>query len=326
MTDSVSHNKFLSEDIPKLFNLDHKPGQLFCSVHTNLGFCASLNSSIHDIEVKHGLNNIMDGFIVDIDYQSKNGSCVGQFVDCMCRLVGSELKHKPWNCSKDFKNYCRDQGSSYEMFLYKDERFGCFPKACAVCLFSRDLIKDFLSEHPNITNRLACLVRDIHNLEYVALVMAVVAAFGIHLIETFHAVTISKKSNHDSLTVFYRGLHEKMEQEITDEFITLADAWYPGISKNLFEEVKKSYGLHVVDEVRKELQKYPTEALQIANHFQPNLQTTLARQRRDYGLDKSFVPEHPVEQLPQSVRENAPVHNLSMEGLCGKVGYRTAKN
>ena len=109
MTDSVSHNKFLSEDIPKLFNLNHKPGQLFCSVHTNLGFCAALNSSIHEIEVKHGLNNIMDGFIVDIDYESKNGSCVGQFVDCMCRLVGSELKHKPWNCSKDFKNYCRDQ-------------------------------------------------------------------------------------------------------------------------------------------------------------------------------------------------------------------------
>ena len=151
--------------------------------------------------------------------------------------------------------------------------------------------------------------------------MAVVAAFGIHLIETFHAVTISKKSNHDSLTVFYRGLHEKMEQEITDEFITLADAWYPGISKNLFDEVKKSYGLHVVDEVRKELQKYPTEALQIANHFQPNLRTTLARQRRDYGLDESYVREHPVEQLPQSVRENAPVHNLSMEGLCGKVFF-----
>ena len=57
MTDSVTQNNFLSEDIPKLFNLNHKPGKLFCSVHTNLGFSALLNSSIlHEIEVKHGLD------------------------------------------------------------------------------------------------------------------------------------------------------------------------------------------------------------------------------------------------------------------------------
>ena len=39
MTDSTGHNKFLSEEVPKLFNLDHKVGQIFCCIHTNLGFC-----------------------------------------------------------------------------------------------------------------------------------------------------------------------------------------------------------------------------------------------------------------------------------------------
>ena len=73
MTDSVSHNKFLSEDLPKLLELDHKAGQLFCSTHTNLGFFSSLNSSIHEIELEHGLSHIMDGFVVEIDYESKNG-------------------------------------------------------------------------------------------------------------------------------------------------------------------------------------------------------------------------------------------------------------
>ena len=29
LTDSVSHNRFLHEDVPKLFDLDHKVGQIF---------------------------------------------------------------------------------------------------------------------------------------------------------------------------------------------------------------------------------------------------------------------------------------------------------
>ena len=50
LTDSVSHNKFIGEDVPKLFDLDTKPGQIFCAKHTGLGFCSSMNSSIHHIE------------------------------------------------------------------------------------------------------------------------------------------------------------------------------------------------------------------------------------------------------------------------------------
>ena len=71
------------------------------------------------------------------------------------------------------------------MFLYKYNRFGCFPKAFAVCIYSRELIKEFLLSHPDITNRLACLVRDIYNLEYVVIVMAVVAAFGFNYLSPF---------------------------------------------------------------------------------------------------------------------------------------------
>ena len=87
LTDSTSHNKHLAEDVPKLFNLDLKIGQIFCSTHTGLGFCASLNSSINQIEQKLGFSNIMDGFLVEIEYESKNGSLVGQFVDCITRLL-----------------------------------------------------------------------------------------------------------------------------------------------------------------------------------------------------------------------------------------------
>ena len=124
----------------------------------------------------------------------KNGSLAGQFVDCITRLVGKEMKHKPWNRGEDFDKYCKDNDVKNEMFLYKDERFGCFPKACGVVLYMRETVNDFLSSHPDIDNRLACIVRDVYEQEYLVLVLAVVAAFGLQLVEPFHSKTLSKTS------------------------------------------------------------------------------------------------------------------------------------
>ena len=105
LSDSVSHNKFLHEDVPKLFDLNHKVGQIFCATHTGLGLCRSLNNNIHIIEQSVGISNVLDGFVVQIEFESKNGSIVGQFVDCITCLVGMELKHKPWNRSAFNKMY-----------------------------------------------------------------------------------------------------------------------------------------------------------------------------------------------------------------------------
>ena len=326
LTDSTSHNKYLSEDVPKLFDLNHKPGQIFCSTHTGLGFCASMNDSISEVERKHGINTILDGFVIEIEYESKNGSLVGQFVDCMTRLVGMELKHKPWNRGEEFKKYCNEVGAKYLMFLYKDERFGCFPKACGVCLYSREVLQDFLQSHPHIDNRLACLVRDIYGQEYVKLCMAVVASFGIHLLEPFHATTISPSSNHNTLKDFFQEVHDKMGEKITDEFFTFSSPWYPGISQRLFDDVKEGYGKEVVEAIVEVTREYPLEAVKLANHFQPSLQITLARQRRDYNLSDMFPPEHPIDEISNKARVNSPTHNLGMESSCGLVGHRTKKN
>ena len=324
--DSVSHNKGLGQDVPKLFNLDTIVGQLFCSTHTNLGFCKALNPAIKELENKVGVENILDSFLVTIEKRSKNGSLAGQFVDCITRLVGKELLHKQWNRAKDFEKWCKEAGDHYKMFLYKDERFGCFPKACAVCIYSRDLLNEFLTSHPDIDNKLACIVRDVYKQEYMELVLAVVAAFGLQLIEPFHAKTISKSSTHDSLTIFFRNLHEAMENPIDVSFFLLEKPWYPGVSQRLFDDVKEGYKSHVVKSIVSVLQENLDGAVKLGNYFQPQLKITLARQRRDYGLSSDFPPEHPVQEFPSNVREKAPVHNLEMESSCGKVGYRTKEN
>ena len=80
------------------------------------------------------------------------------------------------------------------------------------------LYKTFFMTNTNIENRLAYLVQDIIEQEYAQLVMAVVAVFGIQLIEPFHAVTISKTSTHKSLQVFLQELYCKMLFSISEDF------------------------------------------------------------------------------------------------------------
>ena len=169
------------------------------------------------------------------------------------------------------RSIARSRGVEYKMFLYKDERFGCFPKACAVCLYSRDILQEFLLGHPDIDNRLACLVRDIYNHEYVKLCLVVVAAFGIQLIEPFHAKTISKSSTHNTLGEFFRKLFIRMEDKITEDFFNFESAWFPEISTNLLESVKKSYGNEVVDVINKVSSEHMEEAVNLANFMQPGL-------------------------------------------------------
>ena len=66
--------------------------------------------------------------------------------------------------------------------------------------------------------------------------------------------------------------------------------------------------------------------MKLANHFQPSLQITLARQQRDYNLSDTFPPEHPIDEISDETRVNAPTHNLEMESSCCLVGHRTQKN
>jgi hypothetical protein len=107
-----------------------------------------------------GIKNVMEGFMVEIDYDKKNGSIVGQFVDAKTKLFSPDLVHKPWNRAHGLERFCKENNHYFEIFLYKDEQFGCFPKTCAVLLYSNDIINEYLSLHPEVDIKLACLVQD----------------------------------------------------------------------------------------------------------------------------------------------------------------------
>ena len=98
------------------------------------------------------------------------------------------------------------------------------------------------------------------------------------------------------------------------------------MSQELFDAVKEGYKDHVVIAVQSVLKDNIMEAIKLGNFMLPDMRTTLARQRRDYGISEEFQPEFPISELSNTVREQAPINNLAMENACGKVGHRTKKN
>ena len=324
MTDSTEHNKGFASLLASMFNLDTVKGQLFCGTHTTLGFSGAMNKILAVVERDMTLEAIFQNFMVDLDFDSKHGSVAGQACDVQLRLVAPEFHHKSWNYYKDFLEYLKSLSVELVLFAYKDQRFGCLSRAAAVLLYIKNYLSQWLEKNPHITNRLACIVRDFLGVEYLDVAFAVFATYGIQLIEPFFVRTIDKEANHSTLKVFYKALHDRMAESVTDDFFTLCLPWFDCVSEDLFTGVIESYNKDVVEAVKSVSEMYMEQCVALANLMMPELKVVLARQRRDYGLSEEFKPEYPVEQQASMI-DDTPVHNLGMERLCGLVGYRAKK-
>ena len=193
-------------------------------------------------------------------------------------------------------------------------------------LFNYEHIEGFLSSNPHISNKLACLVRELLNLPHLKVIFAVFALLGVHLIEPFYCKTISQTATHTKLKSFYKELHTSLVTTKVDaSFLTLSKPFFPGVKVELFMDVKKSYGDKVLEVVTQMAQEQMEDVIILINHMLPELDTTLGRQRRDYGLDmEQFPPEFPVEDQASNI-DDTPTNNMDMERLMGKTDYRLQK-
>ena len=165
-----------------------------------------MNKVLRLVESGMHLEEVVKTFMVDLDYDTKNSSVAGQSLDMILRLVAPEYSHKPWNRNTEYKQYLKEKDLDGHLFAYKDARFGCLSKAAAVALYNFDNISSFLEEFPDISNRLACLVREVMVLPYLKPVLVVWAAIGLHLVEPFYARTIQDGATHTSLKEFFKVL------------------------------------------------------------------------------------------------------------------------
>ena len=97
MGDSVHHNKGITVVLQELYSLETPAGQLFCGTHTTLGFVAGTNKMLRNLEAEQKTEQVLKGFMVDLEVDSKKSSIAGQALDICLKLVAGESIHKPWN-------------------------------------------------------------------------------------------------------------------------------------------------------------------------------------------------------------------------------------
>ena len=179
ITDLVEHNKGVNQILADMYNLVKVPCQLFCGSHTVLGFSNAMNQVVMKVELRMGLDKVLAGFMVGMELDSKHGSMAGQSLDMILRLVAPEYKHKSWNYHGSYTHYLQERGLDLTLFSYKDHRFGCLSRASAVCLMNYEHIEGFLSSNPQISNKHACLIRELQNLPHLKLIYSAFAILGV---------------------------------------------------------------------------------------------------------------------------------------------------
>ena len=155
------------------------------------------------------MDELVQGFMVDLDVDSKNGSVAVHSIDMCLRLVAAEYNAKPWNKNKQFLQFLDERGAHAVLFS--------------------------LALNPAINNRLACLFREVMELPYLQPVFAVIACLGVQLVEPFYANAISTTSTHSSLNKFFISLYESMQDKLGDDFFTFANPVFRGVKWELFE-------------------------------------------------------------------------------------------
>ena len=291
LTDSVDHNKGVGFILQELWDLDKPPGQLYCGTHTCLGFSSCMNRVVTVLETKMQLETVLSQFMVSMELDSKSGSLAGQALDMQLKLVAPEYKHKSWNYNGLYILYLEERNIKTSLFAFKDQRFGLLGRASAVLLHNFPHLESFLADHPHISNKLACLVRELMNLPHLKVIYSVFALLGVQLVEPYYSITIDTKSSHSSLKVFYQGLYDSLTKtKASDDFILLEKPHFPGVSDDLFRGVKESYDETVLSAVKEVALEHEEDVLMLINLMLPELGKTLGKQRRDYGLDEETFP------------------------------------
>ena len=79
----------------------------------------------------------------------------------------------------------------------------------------------------SIDNRLEYIVRDIFHQEYAQLAIAVLAVFGVQMIEPFNAPIVNKNSSHKRVQILSKELYHQRLKQIDKDFFLLEKPCYP---------------------------------------------------------------------------------------------------
>ena len=84
-------------------------------------------------------------------------------------------------------------------------------------------------------------------------------------------------------------MHDKMEQAITDGFLTFKEPLFESVGNDFFTVVKQE-ALNVTNA------HYAEDCIKLCKFIMPELQITLDRQCKDYGVSEEYSPQNPIDE------------------------------
>ena len=232
------------------------------------------------VEQKMDINHLLNCFVMEVNINQPADTVSITIISWMLNLFGPDMVQKPWNYYGDFVTTMKKENRKVHLFQIKDGRFGLLSLSCAVCIFHWEDFEKFSDSHNYITNKLACLVRDGMQHEYVKVVACVCAAFGVHLVIPYHYKT-KGKSNHTQLQAFFADLYNNLESGVIEvEFFEFTTPAFSAVSVRLFNGVKNECGIDVLEAVTYSAQLHIEECILLANIMLPRLAEKLTSKRQ----------------------------------------------
>ena len=151
VSDACSVNKGLAAEISSKLGLDWIPGQLYCCIHTVLGFQDGMVSVWLRYQEKIGKNKMypsITGFELDME----DKCLIKQILECFLRLTADRWQSRSWNRYDDFTKFARDRNQLNVGQELHGNRFGELEKCCAIGIYSLDLWIDFINIRCDIRN------------------------------------------------------------------------------------------------------------------------------------------------------------------------------
>jgi hypothetical protein len=162
--------------------------------------------------------------------------------------------------------------------------------------------------------------------EYIKTVLAVVAAFGVHLIEPFFIITKSQKTTHSELQSTFTDMYSGLKYgEINEDFFKFEKSAMKGVSNNLTRAVvRNEYGHEVVKSCEAVSGERIEDCIVLANAVSQKLATVLSMQRGRYYEFGEHESEYVVfDQAPKI--DKTITNNIAMERQCGQADNRLKK-
>ena len=321
ISDACSVNKGLAKTLSAKLGVRWVPGQLYCCIHTVLGFQSGMVKLWMKYQKSVGYEKMYPE-ITGMELEMEGKCLIKQILECFLRLTADRWQARAWNKYEEFVQFCVDHDFINLAQQLHGNRFGELEKCCGIGIYLLDVWNDFIDTYSNIRNQLAIFLRDTSHLKEICNFLWLgPALIGIHLTEPYLLLLLEKKITHLDLLIILPQLYKELTEypcslaQITaPAFPSLADGWIDPLSKEApyHPEVGKGIVKAIAQCDSNVLNNYCKEMCKAMGKV-------LKTQRGDaYGfgtLDNSS--ELVTKQLTEDELKTALTHTKDVENLFG---------